>query len=90
MNTLNPSRVQIYLKKSKVSSESTLAQFGSCIVDFFGFADHGSGFVGFREGNNQITIFGVDSSEDSEAVLLRHATECPGILVYYIVPCMSN
>ena len=69
-----PNKVQIYLKKS---DQSTIAQFGKCIVNFFGFADKGSGYVGFIHEGNTFTIYELQSPEDSSAVLIRHATECP-------------
>ena len=68
------SKVQIYLKKS---DEYVSAQFGECIVDFFGLAEKGSGYVGIRPEKDGFLIHQVDSSEDPEAVLIKHATECP-------------
>ena len=92
MNATNPTRVHIYLKKSKNSTSSELAAFGNCIANFFEFADKGSGYVGLIESNNEITLFGVNSNDDSDSsqvVLLRHATECPGKgnIVYFTHTC---
>ena len=84
MNTIKlTTRVQIFLKKSKNSS-AVLASFGNCIAEFFEFANKGAGYVGLLEGSNEITLYGVQSNEDSidSQVLLRHATECPGRMYY--------
>lgn len=86
MNTIKP-RVQIYLKKSK-NSTAVLASFGNCIANFFEFADKGSGYVALIEGHNEITLYGVDSNDesDSQVVLLKHATLCPGRIYYLPTP----
>lgn len=67
--------VPIYLKK--LNERYVLAQFGECIVDFFGFAEQVSGYVGFRLEKDGFLIYEIENSNDPQAVLLRHAVECP-------------
>jgi ADP-ribose pyrophosphatase YjhB (NUDIX family) len=66
--------VPIYLKKS---NQNVLASFGECVVKFFGFADQGSGYVRLTQENDGFVINEVDSMDDPNNLLLRHASECP-------------
>jgi len=73
------SRVSLYLKKSFTSVESKLAQFGECIVDYFGFTGQGCGYVGLTHQDNCLTLYGLDPEKehDSQGILLKHAWRCP-------------
>lgn len=72
-------RVQIKLKQSITSSDEIVAQFGKCIVDFFGFTEKGSGYVGFSHMNDELTLFGLGNSvnQPNQSVLMKHASLCP-------------
>lgn len=67
--------VPIYLKKS--NQRHVLAQFGECIVDFFGFSEQVSGYVGLSHEKDGFLVYELENSDDPQAVLLRHAVECP-------------
>lgn len=68
-------RLQVYLKKS--NNQKTIANFGECIVKFFGFAEKGSGYVGLTQEKDGFVVHELTSIDDSNAILLRHASECP-------------
>lgn len=68
-------RVQVYLEKA--SNQRILAKFGECIVKFFGFADKGSGYVGLTQEKDGFVVHELTSFDDTNAILLRHASECP-------------
>ncbi len=74
MSSTRIPRVPIYLKKS---NQNVLASFGECVVKFFGFADQGSGYVRLTQENDGFVINEVDSMDDPNNLLLRHASECP-------------
>lgn len=74
MSTPRIPRVPIYLKKS---NQHILASFGECVVNFFGFADKGSGYVRLTQEKDGFLIHEVNSLDDPHAVLLKHASECP-------------
>lgn len=76
------SRVRVCLQRSLSSGPgAAVACFGQCIVDFFGFADTGRGYVKIQLMDNCFTLYGVEPGEESGAVLLRHASLCP---VYHL------
>lgn len=74
MNNLKFVSVPIHLKNA---NQYVLAKFGKCVVNFFGFAEKGYGYVGLSHEKEGFLIYEVNSSEDPKAVLLRHAVECP-------------
>lgn len=83
MTQTSANRISIYLK-SVHTQEATLAQFGQCIANYFGFAEAGSGYVGITYEKDQLTIFGLKDgtvASHPQAVLLRHATVCPVHLI---------
>ena len=75
-----PRRVKIKLKKSISSADATVAQFGECIIQFFGFTEKGYGNVGWRHENDELTLFGLEKGSTClphKVVVIKHASLCP-------------
>lgn len=74
-----PRRVQIKLKKSITSPVESVAQFGECIIKYFGFSEKGSGYIGFSYKNDELTLYGLEDGIDQpdHSVLIKHASLCP-------------
>lgn len=75
--SLGISRVQVHLRRMTPSVHFSLANFGECLIDHFDFAQEGEGYVILTHEDNKIKLERASSPKPAQALLLRHAVECP-------------